>query len=90
VIRARLVDGHLADARAAVEHLAAVQGRRTVDNTIRPFDDANNAVEDASGLAAIATQILRPGKSRPASESVRVFLNRPFDMASWRSWLAGR
>jgi hypothetical protein len=31
--------------------------------------------------------ILRPGKSRPAAESVREFLGRPFDLASWRRWL---
>jgi thimet oligopeptidase len=33
--------------------------------------------------------ILRVGKSRPASESVREFLGRPFDLASWRRWLEG-
>lgn len=54
---ARLVDGHLADAGAAVERLAAVRGRRTAGNTLRPFDDANNAVENALALTAIATQV---------------------------------
>jgi thimet oligopeptidase len=34
--------------------------------------------------------ILRPGKSRSAAESVRQFLGRPFDLASWRRWLVGR
>jgi Zn-dependent oligopeptidase len=53
----RLVDRHLADARAAVERLVAVRGRRTAGNTLRPFDDANNAVENAQGLLAIATQL---------------------------------
>lgn len=33
--------------------------------------------------------ILRSGKSRPASESVRLFLGRPFDLASWQRWLEG-
>jgi thimet oligopeptidase len=54
---ARLVDGHLAEARAAAERLAAVQGRRNAGNTLRPFDDANNALEIALGLTAIATQV---------------------------------
>ncbi len=54
---ARLVDGYLAEARASVERLAAVRGRRTADNTLRPFDDANNALENAGGLATIATQV---------------------------------
>lgn len=54
---ARLVDGHLADARAAVEHLGSVRRERTAANTLRPFDDANNHVEIAKGLTAIATQV---------------------------------
>jgi thimet oligopeptidase len=54
---ARLVDGHLAEARAAVERLAAIEGRRLAGNTLRPFDDANNALENALGLTAIATQV---------------------------------
>jgi thimet oligopeptidase len=33
--------------------------------------------------------ILRPGKSRPAAESVRQFLGRPFALASWQRWLEG-
>jgi thimet oligopeptidase len=53
----RLVDRHLAEARAAVERLAAVPGRRTAANTLRPFDDVNNAVENAQGPLAIATQL---------------------------------
>ena len=54
---ARLVDGHLADANAALERVAAVRGRRTAANTLRPFDDANNALTQARGLAGIATQV---------------------------------
>lgn len=34
-------------------------------------------------------KILRPGKSRPAAESVRQFLGRPFALASWQHWLEG-
>ena len=33
--------------------------------------------------------ILRPGKSRPVAESVRAFLGRPSDLASWQRWLEG-
>ena len=54
---ARLVDGYLANARTAIERLAVVRGRRTAANTLRPFDDANNALENAQGLLAIATQV---------------------------------
>ena len=42
---ARLVDARLADARAAVERLVAVRARRTAANTLRPFDDAVNAIQ---------------------------------------------
>lgn len=54
---ARLVDGHLADARAAVERIVAVRGKRTAVNTLRPYDDAINATELAQGLTAIASQV---------------------------------
>jgi Zn-dependent oligopeptidase len=54
---ARLVDARLADARAAMERLVAVRARRTVANTLSPFDDAVNAVQIAEGLARIAAQL---------------------------------
>ncbi len=54
---ARLVDGHLADARAALDRLAAARGRRTAANTLRPFDEVSNQVGRAKGLTAIATQV---------------------------------
>lgn len=54
---ARLVDGHLADARAAMERLVAVRGPRTPANTLRPFDDVNNDVKLAEGLTAIAAEL---------------------------------
>lgn len=54
---ARLVDGHLADARAALDRLAAARGRPTAANTLRPFDEVSNQVGLAKGLTAIATQV---------------------------------
>lgn len=54
---ASMVDGDLAEARAAADRLAAVKGRRTANNTLRPFDDANNAMDNATALAGIATQV---------------------------------
>ena len=54
---ARLVDAHLADARAAVERLVSVRGPRTAANTLRPLDDANNDVKRAEGLTAIAAEL---------------------------------
>ncbi|HSK17735.1 MAG TPA: M3 family metallopeptidase, partial [Longimicrobiales bacterium] len=54
---ARLVDEHLAAARAAVERLVTVEGPRTADNTLRPFDDAYNRGGIAYGLATIAVNV---------------------------------
>jgi thimet oligopeptidase len=54
---ARLVDEHLAAARASVERLVAVEGHRTADNTLRPFDDAYNRGGIAYGLATIAINV---------------------------------
>lgn len=54
---ARLVDGHIADARAAVTRLVSVKGRRNAANTLRPYDEAENQVGLARGLTAIATQV---------------------------------
>jgi Zn-dependent oligopeptidase len=54
---ARLVDARLAAARVAVERLVAVRARRTAANTLRPFDDAVNAIQLAQGLTAIAAQV---------------------------------
>jgi thimet oligopeptidase len=54
---ARLVDDHLAAARAAIERLVAVTGPRTADNTLRPFDDAYNRGSIATGLATIAVNV---------------------------------
>ncbi len=56
---ARLVDGHLADARAARERLIGAKGKRTAANTLRPFDDAINATQLADGLTTIAAQLHR-------------------------------
>jgi thimet oligopeptidase len=49
------------------------------------FDPANPL--EPKTARRYVDSILRPGKSRPASESVREFLGRPFDLGSWRRWL---
>jgi thimet oligopeptidase len=52
------------------------------------FDPANPL--DPKIAQRYRDTILRPGKSRPASESVREFLGRPFNLDSWHRWLEGR
>ena len=53
----RLVDGHLAAGRAAIERLAAVTGTRTAANTLRPYDDAYNHAYLAGSLARLAINV---------------------------------
>lgn len=33
-------------------------------------------------------EVLEPGNSRPASESIAAFLGRPYSTSAYRSWLA--
>jgi thimet oligopeptidase len=54
---ARLVDEHLAAARAAVQRLVTVEGPRTAANTLLPYDDARNRELLAEGLIAIAVYV---------------------------------
>jgi thimet oligopeptidase len=44
------IDRHLAAAQADLERMLAVRGARTVENTLVPFDDANNEFGIAGGL----------------------------------------
>jgi thimet oligopeptidase len=52
------------------------------------FDPANPL--DPKIAQRYRDTILRPGKSRPAAESVREFLGRPFNLERWQRWLEGR
>ena len=54
---ARLVDGHLALARKSFAAMLAASGVRTAGNTLRLWDDAQNHITDATGLADIALQV---------------------------------
>ena len=48
-------DAHLAAAQNAIEKLLAVQGPRTVENTLVPFDDAQLELETASNGGSLLT-----------------------------------
>ncbi|WP_374351159.1 M3 family metallopeptidase [Chitinimonas sp.] len=47
------VDSHLAAAQADLDKLLAVKGKRTVENTLKPFDDAQNELAIAGNQAYI-------------------------------------
>jgi thimet oligopeptidase len=54
---ARLVDRHLASARASLERMLTVTGRRTAPNTLRFWDDAASHTSLASGLVDLAINV---------------------------------
>lgn len=66
----RAVDGRLAGAREAVAQLLAVTGKRTPDNTLRPFDNAALNAGAASGLASIVRQLHPDPQMRAAAEKL--------------------
>ncbi len=51
------------------------------------FDPANPL--DPRAARRYVDTLLRPGNSRPPAGSVREFLGRPFNLASWQRWLEG-
>lgn len=53
----KLENDRLAGAQAAIDKLVAVQGPRTVDNTLTLFDDAVRQVNAAGYLAALMEQV---------------------------------
>jgi Zn-dependent oligopeptidase len=73
---ARLVDGHLANARAGVDRLVAVQGPRTAANTLRPFDEASNELKLADRLTAIAAELHPDSAIRAAGHRAEERISR--------------
>jgi len=51
------VDEHLAAANRSIQKLVNVKGRRTVDNTLQPFDDAIREINTAVYLASLLQQV---------------------------------
>ena len=82
----RAVEARLATAREELVQLLAVTGKRTPENTLRPFDNISVNTGAASGLAGIVRQ-LHPGpQMRAAAEKLdqaiatfgtELSLNRP-------------
>src|SRR5437899_2975470 len=66
----RAMDGRLTAARAALDALVAVKGARTIENTLRRFDDALLQI-DAAGSQAGLIQVVHPDeKVRTAAEQI--------------------
>jgi thimet oligopeptidase len=59
--------GHLADAQRHIDQLLAVTGKRTVENTLRPFDAALEQINSASYFAGLMQQVHPDAKFRDSA-----------------------
>jgi thimet oligopeptidase len=65
----RAVDGRIAEAKAAVERMLKVRGKRTIANTLQPFDDAVMALGIAGSQAGLAAQVSPDSAIRATAEA---------------------
>src|SRR4051812_38433239 len=63
-------DGRLKQAQAAIDRMLAVKGKRTIENTLVPFDDAYVYLDAASQQPGLM-QVVHPDEAfRTAAEKV--------------------
>ena len=65
---AQAQDGRLARARALLAELAAVRGRRTLDNTLRPFDRALFEIDAAEAQSSLIQNVHPDAALRESAE----------------------
>uniref|UniRef100_A0A832I7G9 Peptidase M3 n=1 Tax=Eiseniibacteriota bacterium TaxID=2212470 RepID=A0A832I7G9_UNCEI len=63
-------EGNLARARAAIARLKAVQGRRTVQNTLVPYDEASRLLDLSGSQASLIENVHPDSALRAAAEGV--------------------
>jgi len=63
-------DAHLAAAQAQVDALLAVKGARTVENTLRPFDEAQREMDLAGSGASLLTNASPKKELRDVGDEV--------------------
>jgi thimet oligopeptidase len=66
---AKQADVHLANARQALDRLLAVKGRRTVENTLRPYDDAALEIDAVKGPADVVVNEHPDDRMRHAADA---------------------
>ncbi len=66
----RVVNGRLAGARQTLDQLLGTTGRRTVDNTLRAFDNIHVHLGAATGLTRIVGQLHPDPQMRAAAETL--------------------
>jgi thimet oligopeptidase len=62
-------DDQLAAARLAFDHLLAVKGRRTVENTLRPYDEIILEIENVIGPGRVIANLHPDDRMRQAAET---------------------
>jgi len=65
----RQEDDHLAKAKADIARMLAVKGKRTVDNTLQPYDDAAIELDAAGAIAGVIEQVDPDSSLRDAAEA---------------------
>ena len=60
---------HLAKARQALDRLLAVKGRRTAENTLRPYDDITLEIEAVSGPGSVIVNMHPDDRMRQAADA---------------------
>jgi len=73
---------HLARARQALDRLLAVKGRRTVENTLRPYDDAALEIEAVTGPANVIVSEHPDDRMRQTADAA---MTRAREIATERS-----
>ena len=66
----KLQDSRLTKAQAAIDRLLAVTGKRTIENTLAPFDEAFIYLDSASQQSGLMQEVHPDEKFRSASEKM--------------------
>ncbi len=66
---AKQVDDHLANAKADIARMLAVKGKRTVENTLQPYDDAAIELDAAGAISGLIEQVHPDSSLRNAAEA---------------------
>ena len=66
----KIVNDRLAAADASVAQMSSVQGKRTIENTLAPFDEAVRNINAAAYLSAVMEQVHPDAKFRDSAEQM--------------------
>jgi thimet oligopeptidase len=66
----RMLDSRLDRAKTAIDRLVAVQGKRTVENTLRPYDDALIELDATASQASLMENVHPDETLRTAAEKM--------------------